>query len=1123
MLRDTASPFTERFSGRYPKHSDSVVDHFSNTSEDAYGLEGAFAEIADSLARAIDYIFIAGWMFEPWVHLPCYGEYLRKALVFHHQGDLENAIAIYQKIIHKDIDNNGYAAFFLACAYYQQENRAAAKTILVDANQKHPFHRDLSLSLSRIYLEQGQLEEALELIKFLIKKQDVEAYAILAEYHQRNNDDESALQIYENMVRFDALRPVAKAQFAYQGLGSIYLYRKEYKNAEEKFRRCLWFYPQDIHSLIGLAQTLQLNPEMKHHSIPEIDECYSEALYYLRKQFGHENTTFFKKIIREYALWASDHEFGSYIELISRAIELNPDDPILFLAKLKFLLKNAILDDAVLLLSQCENYLKYFPNNVLLHQAMIKIANKSIESEVYAALILKHSAIVEIWGNSIDADFPPLAVTVHSALQEIDLRMNRMGFHEGLRNYRDTLPELGETLIRKALANPEMVIAINLWQQYGRPGEKSRFKFPIQELKKIAEKLGLPFPKNILIRTNHCRDFFNSHHQKYIVMDDGRGDSTAYIGSCDLSGKFEWSEHLIKNTAENDCAIDRHYSPHDFENMRYSTRRVDVSRLSELPFRIPRGPWREVISKVRGSVCADFVKEFQARWAAKAGGALSGYTGEDDNDLIATLHGGVQVRGSLDLALQVKLKKESVLNRIKMTRNLFAWNTCVRKYRLDLEEKNQNPLINAQETRKKLQDLYREAYQRLQLHKKEWLCLKKQYPNDDAEIEKMRVAVEAAENQYKRLITLYLQVSDDAQRQILDEEFKADEPVLCATQIISSTQKNYYQSNWLFKGDIDSSIQASYVKTINNAEHFIYLENQYFVCYHKNIATDPIIKALLDKIIAKASTNESFHIYLNLPYSPNGEPGDGVFVDPVRKTEYEVIHYMMQTIEEKTQKHWSQFFSINFFAQWNGVDSQRAARLSERNAISRIESQSISQRAPIYNHAKILIADGTTIINGSANISERSMSGKSDTELAIMQTSIDARSKRKMEYFMLKILRQYYGETVASIAESRLAQGLDLGLGVPQIIAMIQRNTWENLQSFSSNEPGHAATKERGFAVAFPYKREFGYAGEIAEGFEFIPDAPRDAHGNHPDAFRWLPKKELPYSLAFARWTGKTS
>ncbi|KAF8411885.1 hypothetical protein HHK36_004443 [Tetracentron sinense] len=78
---------------------------------------------------------------------------------------------------------------------------------------------------------------------------------------------------------------------------------------------------------------------------------------------------------------------------------------------------------------------------------------------------------------------------------------------------------------------------------------------------------------------------------------------------------------------------------------------------------------------------------------------------------------------------------------------------------------------------------------------------------------------------------------------------------------------------------IDKSIHAAYVKAIRSAQHFIYIENQYFLgsSYYwpsyKNAGADNLVPMELAlKIASKISANERFSVYVVIPMWPEGVP-----------------------------------------------------------------------------------------------------------------------------------------------------------------------------------------------------------------------------------------------------------
>jgi len=73
----------------------------------------------------------------------------------------------------------------------------------------------------------------------------------------------------------------------------------------------------------------------------------------------------------------------------------------------------------------------------------------------------------------------------------------------------------------------------------------------------------------------------------------------------------------------------------------------------------------------------------------------------------------------------------------------------------------------------------------------------------------------------------------------------------------------------------EASIQAAYIQLIKESEHFIYIENQFFISSTKkgDVVTNLIAKALTDRIIHAARFDEDFQVVVVIPEVP-GFPGD---------------------------------------------------------------------------------------------------------------------------------------------------------------------------------------------------------------------------------------------------------
>ncbi|KAG4119573.1 hypothetical protein ERO13_D11G088400v2 [Gossypium hirsutum] len=195
---------------------------------------------------------------------------------------------------------------------------------------------------------------------------------------------------------------------------------------------------------------------------------------------------------------------------------------------------------------------------------------------------------------------------------------------------------------------------------------------------------------------------------------------------------------------------------------------------------------------------------------------------------------------------------------------------------------------------------------------------------------------------------------------------------------------------------IDMSIHTAYVKAIRAAQHFIYIENQYFLgssynwSSYKNLGADNLIPMEIAlKIASKIKANERFAAYVVIPMWPEGVP-TGAATQRILYWQNKTMSMMYETIyralvEAGLDSTCVPEDFLNFYCLGNREldgyqppidESPKAANTPE--ALSRK-----SRRFMIYVHSKGMIVDDEFIIVGSANINQRSMEGTRDTEIAM--------------------------------------------------------------------------------------------------------------------------------------------
>ncbi|XP_026659115.2 phospholipase D delta-like isoform X2 [Phoenix dactylifera] len=194
---------------------------------------------------------------------------------------------------------------------------------------------------------------------------------------------------------------------------------------------------------------------------------------------------------------------------------------------------------------------------------------------------------------------------------------------------------------------------------------------------------------------------------------------------------------------------------------------------------------------------------------------------------------------------------------------------------------------------------------------------------------------------------------------------------------------------------IDKSIHTAYVKAIRSAQHFIYIENQYFIgssygwpSYQNAEADNLIPMELALKIVNKISVGERFAVYIVIPLWPEGDPKSQA-VQEILFWQSQTIKMMYGIIGGKLKSMGIQNVHpqdyLNFYCLGNRELLPEGAIQSTNQPLEKtavVLSQKY-QRFMIYVHAKGMIVDDEYVILGSANINQRSLDGSRDTEIAM--------------------------------------------------------------------------------------------------------------------------------------------
>ncbi|KAM5574402.1 phospholipase D delta-like [Rosa sericea] len=201
---------------------------------------------------------------------------------------------------------------------------------------------------------------------------------------------------------------------------------------------------------------------------------------------------------------------------------------------------------------------------------------------------------------------------------------------------------------------------------------------------------------------------------------------------------------------------------------------------------------------------------------------------------------------------------------------------------------------------------------------------------------------------------------------------------------------------------IDKSIHVAYIKAIRSAQHFIYIENQYFVgsSYYwptyKNAGADNLVPMELAlKIASKIKANERFSVYIVIPMWPEGVPTTSsvqeilywqYIILPQAQTMgmmYKIVTNALKEAGLSDQYHPQDYLNFYCLGKREPPSSKGLSEANQSFDNRTLASAQKFRRFMIYVHAKGMIVDDEFVIMGSANINQRSMDGSRDTEIAM--------------------------------------------------------------------------------------------------------------------------------------------
>ena len=442
-------------------------------------------------------------------------------------------------------------------------------------------------------------------------------------------------------------------------------------------------------------------------------------------------------------------------------------------------------------------------------------------------------------------------------------------------------------------------------------------------------------------------DLLWSHHEKLVVIDQ----RYAYVGGLDLCwGRYDNHKHPLTDVKNND-------EIYLFPGIDYSNARVadfiDVENyMTEAIERTkPRMPWHDIHSMIEGPAVLDIARHFVERW-----NFVKAYT----NTVGIT---NIQTQYIKKETLRKKqTNKEDLINK---PQQLDSENNEIDLSKID-EENNFDEVQKKPTFKRPAIEKTRTDYFRTQ----------KTIIQDKISL-KQKLINKIVNKKKKDNLNHWVNLST------FNVKFNPDE-VKMTCQCLRSL------SNWSGGLNItENSILQGYYNLIENAEHYIYIENQFFISKSftedeyaengksvSNLIINEIALKIRDRIVKAHRKGEKFRVIIFIPLLP-GFAGDIEFSSTLQvicKYTYKSLSRNKGLSLIERLQSLLDLFNPDVYKKYISVFSLRTHDMLNGVPVTEL----------IYIHSKLMIVDDRFVIMGSANINDRSMTGDRDSEFAVI-------------------------------------------------------------------------------------------------------------------------------------------
>ncbi|XP_019180248.1 PREDICTED: phospholipase D zeta 1-like [Ipomoea nil] len=468
-----------------------------------------------------------------------------------------------------------------------------------------------------------------------------------------------------------------------------------------------------------------------------------------------------------------------------------------------------------------------------------------------------------------------------------------------------------------------------------------------------------------------------SHHEKIVIVDH----QICFIGGLDLCfGRYDSLEHKVGDCPPITWPGKDYYNPRESEpNSWEDTMKDELDRR-----KYPRMPWHDVHCALWGPPCRDVARHFVQRWNyAKRNKAPN----EQAIPLLMPQHHMVIPHYMGKFSEKHTANKDvSIAHDIeRQEQESFSCRSSFQDIPLLIPQEADRMDINGESKLSGFStghDFHKQPSKKirslsLRRGKMEPLVPDMPMKGFANGVDALDLQQDLSSNLMHRGIKsldreLWETQDQDDQVGLLDEAGEVGPCVPCHCQVIRSV------SQWSAgTSRIEGSIHNAYCSLIEKAEHFVYIENQFFISglTGDDIIQNRVLDALYKRIMRAYNEKNCFRVIVIIPLLPGFQGGlDDSGAAAVRA----IMHWQYRTICRGHSSILQNLHDrigprVNDYISFYGLRAY--GRLFDGGPL--VSSQ-------IYVHSKIMIIDDSTTLIGSANINDRSLLGSRDSEIGLI-------------------------------------------------------------------------------------------------------------------------------------------